>query len=72
MTVRDMGAAPPRQTELRFKLPGTDFTNQLRIAMDAFFAFGFPAISEEALAALRRAEGGEAICISVIISSEGM
>jgi len=68
---RDMGAAPPRQTELRFKLPGSDFTNQLRIAMDAFFAFGFPAIPEDALTAIRRAEGAEAINLSVILSSEG-
>jgi len=68
---RDMGAAPPRQTELRFKLPGNDFTNQLRIAMDAFFAFGFPSLSEDALLTLRRAEGGEAVCMSIITSSEG-
>lgn len=26
---RDMGAAPPRQTELRLKLPGVDFNAQL-------------------------------------------
>jgi len=68
---RDMGAAPPRQTELRFQLPGTDFTNQLRIAMDAFFAFGFPAISEDALACIRKCEGAGPISMSVITSSEG-
>eukprot|EP00026_Physarum_polycephalum_P014080 Phypoly_transcript_14552.p1 GENE.Phypoly_transcript_14552~~Phypoly_transcript_14552.p1 ORF type:complete len:144 (-),score=30.34 Phypoly_transcript_14552:27-458(-) len=66
-----MGAAPPRQTEFRFRLPGADFTNQLRIAMDAFFAFGFPAISEDALAALRSAEGTGPIHVSVVTSSEG-
>jgi len=68
---RDMGAAPPRQTELRFQLPGTDFTNQLRIAMDAFFAFSFPAIPEDALACIRRCEGTDPIGMSVIVSSEG-
>jgi len=70
---RDMGAAPPRQTEIRLKLPGGDFSSQLRIAMDAFFAFGFPAIPEDALAVIRRAgtEGGGAICMSVITSSDG-
>lgn len=70
---RDMGAAPPRQTEIRLKLPGTDFNSQLRVAMDAFFAFGFPAISEDAMAIIRRA-GGDAngpICLSIITSSEG-
>jgi hypothetical protein len=70
---RDMGAAPPRQTEIRLKLPGGDFNSQLRVAMDAFFAFGFPAIPEDALAVIRRAgtEGGGPICMSVITSSDG-
>jgi len=70
---RDMGAAPPRQTEIRLKLPGGDFSSQLRVAMDAFFVFGFPAIPEDALAVIRRAgtEGSGAICMSVITSSDG-
>lgn len=72
---RDMGAAPPRQTEIRLKLPGGDFNSQLRVAMDAFFAFGFPAIPEDALAVIRRAgtegSGSGAICMSVITSSDG-
>jgi hypothetical protein len=70
---RDMGAAPPRQTEIRLKLPGADFNAQLRVAMDAFFAFGFPTIGEDALSVIRRA-GSEAngpICLSVITSSDG-
>jgi hypothetical protein len=68
-----MGAAPPRQTEIRLKLPGSDFNAQLRVARDAFFAFGFPEIGEDALAVIRRA-GSEAngpICLSVITSSDG-
>jgi len=70
---RDMGAAPPRQTEIRLKLPGTDYATQLRIAMDAFFAFGFPAIPEDALAVLRRAGNSVSgsICMSVITSIDG-
>jgi len=69
---RDMGAAPPRQTEIRLKLPGADFNTQLRIAMDAFFAFGFPSIPEDALAMIRRSDSNAgAICMSVITSSEG-
>jgi len=69
---RDMGAAPPRQTEIRLKLPGGDFNQQLRVAMDAFFAFGFPAIPEDALQVIR-SSGGDAgpICMSVITSSDG-
>ena len=66
-----MGAAPPRQTEFRFRLVGSDFTNQLRIVLDAFFAFGFPAIPEDALAAIRSAEGTGPIHVSVVTSSEG-
>jgi len=70
---RDMGAAPPRQTEIRLKLPGGDFTSQLRVAMDAFFVFGFPAIPEDALAVIRRSgtESSGSICMSVITSSDG-
>lgn len=67
---RDMGAAPPRQTELRIKLPGVDFQNQLRIAVDAFFMFGFPSIPEEALRILRDNET-EGLFLSIITSSEG-
>ena len=68
-----MGAAPPRQTEIRLKLPGGDFNSQLRVAMDAFFAFGFPAIGEDALSVIRRggSETNGPICLSVITSSDG-
>jgi len=70
---RDMGAAPPRQTEIRMKLPGTDFNDQLRLAMDAFFVFGFPAIPDEALTLIRRSssENNGPLCMAVITSSEG-
>lgn len=70
---RDMGAAPPRQTEIRLKLPGGDFSSQLRVAMDAFFAFGFPAIPDEATSVIRKAgtDGNGPICLSVITSSDG-
>jgi len=69
---RDMGAAPPRQTEIRMKLPGSDFNDQLRLAMDAFFVFGFPAIPEDALALIRRSsDSNGSLCLAVITSSEG-
>jgi len=70
---RDMGAAPPRQTEIRFKLPGPDFNSQLRLAMDAFFVFGFPAIPDDALALIRRSASDQhgPLSMAVITSSEG-
>jgi len=70
---RDMGAAPPRQTEIRLKLAGSDFHEQLRLAMDAFIVFGFPAITEESLAIIRRSasETNGPLCLAVITSSEG-
>eukprot|EP01133_Synstelium_polycarpum_P008145 gene8145-9561_t len=69
---RDMGAAPPRQTEIRLKLPGPDFLAQLNLAIDAFKTFGFPAMPAPALEILRAGStetGG--LCLSVITSSEG-
>jgi len=70
---RDMGAAPPRQTEIRLKLPGAEFASQLRIATDAFSAFGFPAIPEESLTVIRSSssETNGPLCMSIITSSEG-
>lgn len=41
---RDMGAAPPRQTEIRFFLAGNSFDEQLQCALSAFQSFGFPNI----------------------------
>jgi len=66
---RDMGAAPPRQTELRIALPGTDTAAQLRIALDAFDMFGFPDLPENALKILRSVHG--LLRLSIITSSEG-
>jgi hypothetical protein len=67
---RDMGAAPPRQTEFRVKLPGYDFDSQLRVALDAFDMFGFPRVPDDALALLQR-QPRDGLCLSIITSSEG-
>jgi len=67
---RDMGAAPPRQTEIKLKVPGHDFQEQLKVGLDAFSAFGFPAIPDDALAVLRDSKP-EGLLLSVITSSEG-
>merc|ERR1712137_1480691 len=67
---RDMGAAPPRQTEIRFNLPGDNFQQQLNVGLSAFNAFEFPELPEGALKVLRQQEG-TGLFLSVITSSEG-
>lgn len=67
---RDMGAAPPRQTEIRVRLPGTTFEAQLNVAQEAFNMFSFPAIPSDAMSALK-ADGKIGLCLSIITSSEG-
>jgi hypothetical protein len=68
---RDMGAAPPRQTELKFKIPGPNFDEQLKNGLDAFNVFGFPAIPDGALKILRESKTEQGLSLSVISSSEG-
>lgn len=67
---RDMGAAPPRQTEIRIKLPGDSFEAQLALALDAFQEFGFPALPEEALSIVHQ-NTKPGLRLSVVTSSEG-
>lgn len=67
---RDMGAAPPRQTEFRVRLPGSDFDFQLQAGLDAFEMFGFPPFPDEALRTLR-SQNKEGLTLSIITSSEG-
>tara|TARA_R110002050_G_scaffold217077_1_gene353132 strand:+ start:148 stop:837 length:690 start_codon:yes stop_codon:yes gene_type:complete len=67
---RDMGAAPPRQTEIRVKLPGEEHDGQMVIAEDAYKMFGFPPIPDGPMQVLRDARP-EGMCMSVITSSEG-
>jgi len=68
---RDMGAAPPRQTEIKLKLPGDTFEDQLRVGLDAYSSFGFPPIPENALRILRDSPSSGGLQLSVITSSEG-
>lgn len=67
---RDMGAAPPRQTEIRVNLPGSDFSHQLEVGLDAFSSFGFPPLPENAVSILQ-SSNTPGLCLSVITSSEG-
>lgn len=68
---RDMGAAPPRQTEIRCKLPPGDFESQLAVALDAFASFDFPPIPDNAMKILRETRAEGQLALSVITSSEG-
>lgn len=67
---RDMGAAPPRQTEIRVHLPGNDFNVQLEMGLDAFKSFDFPQVPDNALSILQ-SSNTPGLCLSIITSSEG-
>merc|ERR1712137_473177 len=67
---RDMGAAPPRQTEIRLNLPGSGFNEQLEVGLDSFSAFGFPELPESALSVLKN-QNTPSLSLSIITSSEG-
>jgi len=69
---RDMGAAPPRQTEIRVVLPGEDAAAQLTVAQDAFASFDFPAIPSQMLSLVSQMhKPTEPYCLSIVTSSEG-
>ena len=52
---RDMGAEPPRQTEVKIQVPNKN-ENQLEIVLDAYDMCGFPHPPEEAIKVLKQAE----------------
>jgi len=68
---RDMGAAPPRQTELRVILPGPDASTQLMAAHDAFASFDFPPIPEQMMNLLAGFTPSEPYSLSIVTSSDG-
>ena len=69
---RDMGASPPRQTEIRLKLPGADGPAQLEVGLSAFNFFGFPPLPENTLPILRESvESNPGLCLSIVTSAEG-
>jgi len=67
---RDMGAAPPRQTELRIRLNQPTVADQLNVALSAFKAFKFPDVPAQFLNILRHFTN-PGIILSLITSSEG-
>jgi len=76
---RDMGASPPRQTEVRFNLPvgsagvGTsaNFEIQWAMAMNAFSEFGFPLPGDNFIKIVKQWSPTAPLQMSVITSSEG-
>jgi len=68
---RDMGAAPPRQTELRIRLPGGTGDAQMILGLSSFTAFDFPPIPNDVLAIIKSSHYAEGASLSVITSSEG-
>lgn len=83
---RDMGAAPPRQTEIRFLVPGESFEEQLERGLSAFQDFDFPPIpgifspscslplpshTVDDMLSLIRSSPEPGLAMSVITSSEG-
>eukprot|EP01127_Copromyxa_protea_P001430 TRINITY_DN11426_c0_g1_i1.p1 TRINITY_DN11426_c0_g1~~TRINITY_DN11426_c0_g1_i1.p1 ORF type:complete len:478 (-),score=116.38 TRINITY_DN11426_c0_g1_i1:128-1369(-) len=68
---RDMGAAPPRQTEIRCMVSGSSFEAQLSVALSAYEAFGVPTIPDDVLSMIRENQK-PGLALSIITSSEGI
>jgi len=68
---RDMGAAPPRQTEARMQLPGSTFEQQYALACSAFSTFGFPSIPDNLSSLINEHAKAGGLMLSVVTSSEG-
>eukprot|EP01103_Thecamoeba_quadrilineata_P008330 TRINITY_DN18098_c0_g1_i1.p1 TRINITY_DN18098_c0_g1~~TRINITY_DN18098_c0_g1_i1.p1 ORF type:complete len:462 (+),score=61.43 TRINITY_DN18098_c0_g1_i1:166-1551(+) len=65
---RDMGAAPPRQIELRLILPGVTFADQLEIALDAYQRFEVIPPSHDELQVIRE-NSDECGLVLVVVTS---
>jgi len=68
---RDMGAAPPRQTEIKFAIPGGSYDAQLNTALTAYPALNVPDIPPDALRIIK-GQCTTGLVMSVVTSSEGM
>jgi len=68
---RDMGAAPPRQTEIKFSIPGATYDQQLNTALTAYPALNVPDIPPDALRVIK-GQCTPGLAMSVVTSSEGM
>jgi len=71
LLARDMGASPPRQTEIRFSLGvSPDFNKNFDLVISALKSFGVPEIPSDNQKALRK-WSPKKIELSVVTSSEG-
>jgi len=68
---RDMGAAPPRQTEVKFAIPGGSYDAQLNTALTAYPALNVPDITQDYLRVIK-GNCTAGLVMSVVTSSEGM
>jgi hypothetical protein len=67
---RDMGASPPRQTEIKFRLSG-DVENQLNQYFSACEMFNIPRFPPETLSAITDHPPSDSFLLSVVTSTEG-
>ncbi len=71
---RDMGMEPPRQTEIRMLLPGTSLRKKLRVALDAYTKFGFPAPPQDIYdvinASIHYGDAQPQLAISICLASD--
>jgi len=68
---RDMGAAPPRQTELKIRLPGATADEQIKKGLSAFSAFDLPEVPATPLGILQKSRPESGCYLVVVTSSEG-
>jgi len=67
---RDMGAHPPRQTELRFALPGNTYEEKISKALNAFDTFQCSRMPSDALEIIKE-KPKEEVLMNIVISSMG-
>jgi len=65
-----MGSAPPRQTEIRFIIPGKTLSEQLKISLTAFTEFDFPPLPQTAVDLILTGKDNIVLSMSVITSSQ--
>jgi len=67
---RDMGAHPPRQTEIKFALPGTSYEEKINKALAAFDYFHCSRMPSDALEIIREKPKDE-VFMNIVLSSGG-
>jgi len=70
VVARDMGAAPPRQTEIRFDITGTNISEQLQTAISGWKTFEFPPLPQTVIDLILSDQSHVGLAMSVITSSQ--